>query len=84
VLAPGGYVLLVFQVGDDHGHRDEAFGKPIALDWYRQRPDEVVQLLRDAGFDLWATVLRESDGAERPPLGYVLARKPVGDTASAN
>ncbi|HEY0453358.1 class I SAM-dependent DNA methyltransferase [Actinophytocola sp.] len=73
VLAPGGYLMLVFQIGDEQGHRDEAFGKPVALDWYRQRPDEVVQLLRDAGFDLWATVVRESDGTERPPLGYVLA-----------
>jgi SAM-dependent methyltransferase len=77
VLAPGGYLMLVFQVGDDRGHRDEAFGKPVALDWYRQQPDEVAPLLRDAGLDLWATVVRESDGTEKTPQGYVMARNPT-------
>jgi hypothetical protein len=80
VLAPGGYLMLVFQVGDDRGHRDEAFGKPVALDWYRQQPDEVAQLLRDAGFDLWATVVKESQGTEKTPQGIVMARKPAENT----
>jgi ubiquinone/menaquinone biosynthesis C-methylase UbiE len=52
VLAPGGQLMLVFQIGDDRGHRAEAFGKPVCLDWYRQQPDEVAELLRDAGFDV--------------------------------
>lgn len=77
VLAPGGQLMLVFQVGDERGHRDEAFGRPICLDWYRQRPDEVAQLLRDAGFDMWVTVVKESEGDEKTPQGILIARKPA-------
>lgn len=77
VLTPGGYVMLVFQVGDERFHRDEAFGKPITLDWYRQQPDEIVRLLRDAGFDIWATTVCESEATEKRPAGYVMARKPA-------
>jgi len=77
VLAPGGYLMLGFQVGDERGHRDEAFGKPIILDWYRQQPDEVARLLSDSGFDLWTTVVRANDGTEKTPQGYLMARKPA-------
>jgi SAM-dependent methyltransferase len=77
VLAPGGLLMLAFQVGDDCLHLDEAFGKTINCDWYRQQPDEICQLLRDAGFALWATVLRERDGVDKTPQGFVLARKPT-------
>jgi SAM-dependent methyltransferase len=78
VLAPGGALMLGFQVGDDRGHRSEAFGRPIRLDWYRQRPDEVAELLRVAGFEPWARIVREPDASEKTQQGYVLARKPVG------
>jgi ubiquinone/menaquinone biosynthesis C-methylase UbiE len=75
VLAPGGQLMMSFQVGDERGHRDEAWGIPISVDWYRQRPDEVAALLRAAGFDVWMTAVRESDGQEPTPQGYLLARK---------
>ncbi|MBF9130498.1 class I SAM-dependent methyltransferase [Plantactinospora sp. S1510] len=77
VLAPGGLLMLAFQVGDDRFHLDEVFGKKINCDWYRQQPNDIVQLLRDAGFDLWATVVRERDGVDKTPQGFVLARKPA-------
>lgn len=77
VLAPGGQLMVAFQVGDDRFHLDEVFGKKINCDWYRQQPDEIIQLLRDAGFDLWATVVREIDGVDKTPQGFVLARKPT-------
>lgn len=80
VLAPGGHLMLCFQVGDEQSHRVEAFGKPIALDFYRQRPDEVARLLRDAGFDTWATVVKEAEGTEKTPQGFVIARKPSSST----
>ena len=75
VLAPGGQLMLSFQVGDERLHRDEAWGIPISVDWYRQRPDEVAGLLRAAGFDVWMTAVRESDGTEKAPQGYLIARK---------
>lgn len=75
VLAPGGHLMLVFQVGDEHRHRDELFGKPDSLDWYRQQPDEVAGLLRDAGFEIWVTVVKEGEQEETCPQGILIARK---------
>jgi ubiquinone/menaquinone biosynthesis C-methylase UbiE len=76
VLAPGGQLLIAFQVGDDRGHRDEAWGIPVTLDWYRQRPGEIADLLGAAGFDVRATAIREPEETEKTQQGYVLARKP--------
>lgn len=77
VLAPGGQLMLVFQVGDGFMHRDEVFGKPIDLTWYRQDPDEVAELLRAAGFDVWSTTVRRPEPHESTPRGYILAHKPA-------
>ncbi|MEE6259385.1 class I SAM-dependent methyltransferase [Plantactinospora sonchi] len=78
VLAPGGQLMLAFQIGDDVMHRDEAFGKPINCDWYRQQPDDICRLLREAGFEPWSTATREPEGEEKTAQGYVLARKLPG------
>jgi SAM-dependent methyltransferase len=85
VLAPGGRLMLAFQVGHDKHHRDEVFGKKINCDWHRQQPDEIVDLLRAAGFDHWSTtvraaekpVAREGDAPQPLPQGYVIATKPA-------
>jgi len=45
------------------------------VNWYRQRLEEVAGLLRAAGFDVWMTAVRESDGTEKTPQGYLLARR---------
>jgi ubiquinone/menaquinone biosynthesis C-methylase UbiE len=76
VLAPGGLVMLVFQIGDERGHRAEFFGTPVSLDWYRQQPDEVAALLREAGFEMWMTAVREPEDTEKTAQGYLLGRKP--------
>lgn len=55
----------------------------VCLDWYRQQPGEVAQLLRDAGFDVWATAVRQPGPAEETPHGYVLARRPGDGEVSA-
>ncbi|MEH1014027.1 methyltransferase domain-containing protein [Micromonospora sp. CPCC 206060] len=80
VLAPGGQLMLVFQVGDEILHRDEILGKPVDLHFHRQRPDEVAELLRGAGFDLWATVVKEPEDTEKTPQGILIASKPVEPT----
>jgi len=80
VLAPAGQLMLVFQVGDERGHRDEVFGKPVNLDWYRQQPDEVARLLGEAGFDILSITVRENDGTEKSPQGYLMARKHTAST----
>lgn len=79
VLRPGGYALLAFQVGDDTLHLDEAFGHEVSLDFHRLQPDAVVALLDDAGFDVFARLVRAPDSsspAAKIPQGFVIARKP--------
>lgn len=81
VLAPGGYVLLGFQVGDESLHLSQALGRPISLDVHHRQPDHLAALLRQAGLATRARLLRERDEEgefpERHPQGAVLARKPL-------
>lgn len=78
VLAPGGYLQLAFQVGDDPLHRSEAAGHQVNLDFHRRRPDHVAALLRDAGFAVRARLVREPDEdgpfPESTPQAFLLAR----------
>jgi SAM-dependent methyltransferase len=80
VLAPGGYVLLGFQTGDEPLHLTEALGHPISLDFHRRRPGQVSALLDDAGLDTCARMLREPDNnpeyPERTQQAFVIARRP--------
>lgn len=79
VLRPGGHLLLAFQVGEDTLHLDEAFGRPVQLDFHRLQPDDVVALLERAGFDVTARLVRAPDPssvAAQIPQGFVLARRP--------
>jgi len=49
VLAPGGHLLLAFQVGDERRHLAEWFGHAVSLDGYRWPPDRVAEMLSQAG-----------------------------------
>jgi SAM-dependent methyltransferase len=79
VLAPGGYVLLGFQVGDEAVHLSEGLGHQISLDFHRRQPDQVAGLLSQAGLAVCARMVREPDGIpafpERHPQAFVIARK---------
>lgn len=77
VLAPGGALQVVFQVGDEHLRRSEAFGHPVSISAYRQRPEAVSQLLRDAGFEMWMQAVREREDVEKVPQAYLIAHKPA-------
>lgn len=80
LLAPGGHVLLAFQVGDEPLHLTEALGHTISLDFHRRQPDCVAGLLTGAGLDVRARLVREPDHdgdfTERTPQAFLLARKP--------
>jgi len=82
VLKPGGYLQLGFQTGDHILHLDEALGRQISVDFHRRPPERIAEWLRDAGFDVRATLrrARDEDGEfpERDPQACVLARKPLG------
>lgn len=77
VLAPGGVLMLVFQIGGERRQPGEFRGTPISVTWYRQRPDDVANLLREAGFEVWATAERQRESKEKTEQGYLLARKPL-------
>jgi SAM-dependent methyltransferase len=81
VLAPGGYVLLGFQAGDEVMHLSEALGHPISLEFHRRQADRVAGLLGQAGLAACARMVREPDGnpafPERHPQAFVIARKPL-------
>ncbi|WP_433222937.1 class I SAM-dependent methyltransferase [Microtetraspora malaysiensis] len=83
VLAPGGHLLLAFQVGDGVSHWAEAAGHAISLDFHRRKPGHVADLLNQVGLVVGARLLREpdihSDYPEDAQQAFLLARKPAGD-----
>ncbi|TYB57368.1 class I SAM-dependent methyltransferase [Nonomuraea sp. PA05] len=85
VLAPGGHVLVAFQVGDGVSHRTKAAGHEISLSFHHRRPGPVADLLDQAGLSVHARLLREPDDhddyPEDTPQAFLLARKPGGATA---
>ncbi|MGI5448079.1 class I SAM-dependent methyltransferase [Streptomyces sp. CA-243310] len=82
VLAPGGHLMLSFQVGDAPLRVERPFGHEVALDFRRQRPQWIAEALDRAGFAVRARLLREpEEGVEKVPQAYVVARKPVAPAA---
>lgn len=75
VLAPGGHLLLAFQLRDDDLDLDRWFDHEITLRFHRLVPDEVEELLRRAGFTPLARMTREPVGGEQPRRAHLLARK---------
>ena len=86
VLAPGGLLLLAFQIGDHTRHHDQAFGHPVSVDFHRLRPDAVVALLDDAGFEIVARVEKapeETSRAAPTPQEMLIVRRPPDRQAGA-
>jgi SAM-dependent methyltransferase len=82
-LVSGGHLLLAFQVGDEVRHRTSAAGHEISLDFHRRQPHRVAQLLRQAGFAVQATLVREprrvvAQLIEQVPQAFLLAEKRQG------
>ncbi|MFJ2868723.1 class I SAM-dependent DNA methyltransferase [Kitasatospora sp. NPDC087314] len=77
VLAPGGHLLLAFQVGDEPLRIDQPFGHPVALDFRRQQPHRIEELARAAGLRITTRMSREPEEGVETPQAYVLARKPA-------
>ena len=76
VLAPGGHLMLAFQVGDEPRRFDEPWGHPVSLDFQRRRPEFMADLLQSAGFALHATTVRQPEHTETAPQAFLIARKP--------
>jgi SAM-dependent methyltransferase len=76
VLAPGGRLLVAFQVRDEPVHVSEGFGRALALDFHPLSPELVCELLERAGFVVDARLVREPDATEKVPQAHLLARSP--------
>ncbi|MFF4034766.1 class I SAM-dependent DNA methyltransferase [Streptomyces sviceus] len=76
VLAPGGHLLVAFQAGDKDRHHDRPWGRPVALTFLRRRPEQVVGLLRAAGFSLVSQTVREPGPEEVSQQAFLIARRP--------
>ncbi|MFE3824793.1 class I SAM-dependent methyltransferase [Streptomyces sp. NPDC059092] len=75
VVAPGGHLLVAFQVGDVPLSFTEAWGHTVSLDFHRLSPDRVTEALEKAGFAMDARLVREPSGDEKVPQAYLLAHR---------
>jgi hypothetical protein len=54
----------------------ERSGHSVCLDYRRHHPDRIAELLQQAGFTLWARLVREPDGVdEKVARAYLLAQR---------
>jgi SAM-dependent methyltransferase len=72
VLAPGGHLLLGFLACEDPLPQEYDHKVELA---YRWSPGSLAELLRQAGFVVVATMVREPRHDERVPQGNLLVRK---------
>lgn len=80
VLRTGGLLLLAFHMGDEQRHMDEWWGQEVSLDTWFLQPREIESLLRDAGFTVEMSLVRQPyapDVEHQSQRAYILARKPA-------
>lgn len=77
VLAPGGHLLLAFQVGDEPLRHDRPFGHEVALAFERRRPEPMAELLEKAGFTVLSRTVRVQEAATsaKVPQACLIARR---------
>jgi SAM-dependent methyltransferase len=81
VLAPGGHLLVAFQVGRDSLRPERPWDHAVTLDFRRRLPEDMTRLLADAGFRLASRTVREPDGrlgkgVAQVPQAFVWVVKP--------
>src|SRR6185503_15058506 len=79
VLKPGGVLLVTFHIGEEIKHLDEWWEKPVNLDFAFYLPEEMETWLKEAGFELVETLVREPnpDVEVATQRAYLFAKKPV-------
>ncbi|MEU6970820.1 class I SAM-dependent methyltransferase [Kitasatospora aureofaciens] len=76
VLRPGGLVLAAFHAGQEVRHLDSWLDRPVSLDFFALRPEEVAAGLSAAGFAVEATLMRGPyPGEADTERAYLLARR---------
>ena len=83
VLCSGGYLLLAFQTGGGEPvDRADAHGTGLSLTSYRHDLGGVTSRLQEAGFEAYATAVREPEFEhETTPQAFVIARRPEGPSS---
>lgn len=78
VLKPGGVLLVTFHIGTEIKHLDEWWEKPVNLDFAFYQPDEMEAWLKEAGFKLEETLVREPNPEVEVATqrAYLFASKP--------
>jgi SAM-dependent methyltransferase len=78
VLKPRGILLITFHIGEEIKHLDEWWEKPVNLDFAFYLPDQMEAWLKNAGFELMETLVRDPDPAVEVATrrAYLFARKP--------
>jgi SAM-dependent methyltransferase len=78
VLKPGGVLLVTFHIGDEIKHLDEWWEKPVNLDFAFYQPAEMEDWLKEAGYELEETLVREPNPEVEVATrrAYAFARKP--------
>ena len=78
VLKPGGLLLVTFHIGQEIEHFDEWWKKPVNLDFAFYLPEEMEAWLKEAGYQLEETLVREPNPEVEVATrrAYVFARKP--------
>jgi SAM-dependent methyltransferase len=79
VLKPGGVLLLTFHIGSEIRHLDEWWEKEVNLDFIFYQREEMEAWLKEAGFELEETLVREPNPEVEVATrrAYVFARKPM-------
>ena len=79
VLKPGGFLLVTFHIGTEIKHLDEWWEKPVNLDFAFYLPNEMESWLKEAGFELVETLVREPNPAVEVATqrAYIFAQKPT-------
>lgn len=73
-LRPSAPVAIAFQVGSGVRRVREHNGHDVDLDFHRRQPEQVAELLSDAGFSLWSTTVQPPTEPGKTPHAFVLAR----------
>ena len=79
VLRSGGVLLIAFHIGDKIEHVEEWWGKKVNLDFASYQPGEMETWLKEAGFELEETLVREPNPEVEVATrrAYLFARKPA-------
>lgn len=80
-LRPGGWLLLAFHIGDDTIHLKEWWGESVSVDFFFFHPDEMIEHLKAAGFEIEEVIEREPypDVEHQSRRAYIFARKPTSE-----